>query len=286
MAEAPLVPSAVAPSAATMGLLNYITATSLDADYAHVAQNREVRAARARRPGRGALVTAALFGLLVATAAVQTARNASVAEESHASLVDQVNDGRKALTQARADLASVQAELDAARNADQKARDLATAEENQLNRQGVAAGAVPVHGPGVRMVADDAPGATSDEQLVQDKDLRNIVNGLWAAGAEAIAINGQRLTALSAIRVAGTIITVNYENVAPPYTISAIGDPKTMPARFVESTTGSYWLNVKEQFGLRFTTTTVDSLTLPAVQPKRLQLVEAKNKASQAEGVS
>ena len=44
------------------------------------------------------------------------------------------------------------------------------------------------------MVVDDAPGATTDKQQVLDQDLQQLVNGLWLVGAEAISINGHRLT--------------------------------------------------------------------------------------------
>ena len=54
-------------------------------------------------------------------------------------------------------------------------------------------------------------------------DLQNVANALWAAGAEAIAINGQRLTATSTIRAAGNAILVDFRPVTSPYEVSAIG---------------------------------------------------------------
>ena len=56
------------------------------------------------------------------------------------------------------------------------------------------------------------------------------MNGLWTAGAEAISINGQRLTVLTAIRNGGPVINVNSRPLAPPYTVQAIGDPRTLLA--------------------------------------------------------
>ncbi|NEE52029.1 DUF881 domain-containing protein, partial [Streptomyces sp. SID8455] len=76
-------------------------------------------------------------------------------------------------------------------------------------------GATPVEGPGVKLVVDDAKNTDqggggpresssfADTGRVRDRDMQRVVNGLWESGAEAIAINGQRLTALSAIRAAG-----------------------------------------------------------------------------------
>src|SRR5690349_22012860 len=92
----------------------------------------------------------------------------------------------------------------------------------QAQRLGVLAGELPVRGPGLRFTIDDAPGrqdAVGDDPradtgtgagTVLDADLQIVVNGLWEAGAEAVAINGQRLTGLSAIRSAGQAILVDF----------------------------------------------------------------------------
>ena len=108
---------------------------------------------------------------------------------------------------------------------------------------GLLSGAVAVHGPGVKLVVDDAKEATtggdggpretsgfSDTGRVRDRDMQRVVNGLWASGAEAVSINGQRLTALSAIRAAGDAILVDNKPLVPPYTVLAVGDGETARA--------------------------------------------------------
>ena len=62
-----------------------------------------------------------------------------------------------------------------------------------------------------------------DVSRVLDVDLQSVVNGLWAGGAEAVAVNGQRLTALTTIRAAGSAILVDFRPVTSPYEVSAIG---------------------------------------------------------------
>ena len=126
------------------------------------------------------------------------------------------------------------------------------------------------------MVVSDATSATKpsggdirqqggpDLGRVQDIDLQHVVNGLWAAGAEAISINGQRLTARSAIRTAGSAINVDFRPLSPPYAIDAIGDPKSLAARFQETSDGRYLLQLKSQFGIIYEMSTKDALTLPA----------------------
>lgn len=254
-------------------LLDYITAHSLDEDYAHVAQQRAQRSEPAPgRPGRGAMAALALFGALVTVAGVQTARTAGVDARSHNNLVEQINSAKEVLDTDRDRLAELESDLARVRSEN---LDLANAENReQANeaRLGAIAGGLAVRGPGLRIVVDDAPDADEDAEFVLDKDIRNIVNGLWASGAEAIAVNGERLTPLTAIDFAGTSITVDYEPLAAPYTVLAIGDPNRMPSRFVESTTGTAWLNAQQTFGLRFQMDVDDSLTIPGASPARLAL--------------
>jgi uncharacterized protein YlxW (UPF0749 family) len=271
------------PPAARMGLLNYLTATSLDEDYAHVSRNRAARAAsegaegsdgsgdgdasdRVRRPGRAALVVLAAFGVLVATAAVQTSRGAEAAQEGHDQLVAQVMARQEQLENRRERLADLTREV---RTLDTRSVELSVAGrglEARLSALAVRTGAVPVRGPGVRVTVDDGPDG-SDNSEVLDTDLQRLVNGLWLAGAEAIAINGERLTALSAIRIAGSSITVNYNNVSPPFVVEAIGDPDTLAARFIDTPGGQWFLDLEALYGVVLeieTATNEEPLTLPA----------------------
>jgi uncharacterized protein YlxW (UPF0749 family) len=253
----------------TVGLLDHITATSLDEDYAHVAARR--RASDDADPAAGrprwiALLTVlAAFGLLLTTAAVQTARGASTQERSRESLVQQVQDRRAELAGARTDLRDLRREL--ARSARTRAdlEDQVAQVDQRVRGLASATGEAAVTGPGVRITVDDRPQARTQRQVVLDEDLQRLVNGLWVAGAEAIAINGERLTGLSAIRGAGEAITVNFRSLRRPYVVEAIGDPDALPARFIESEGGTWWLNLKSVYQLRFDMSSEDSLTLPAV---------------------
>jgi uncharacterized protein YlxW (UPF0749 family) len=265
------------PPHAVMGLLDYITSTSLDGDYAEVARRRSAdptasTARRTGRPGRLGMVVLALFGVLVATAGVQTARNSAESASGHNALVAQIHDHtdrlnaqRDHITQLRRRVAALRADL------------LSTSATNRSVQAktrllGVLAGSVPVRGPGIQVVVDDAPGGGSGQQVL-DKDLQKLVNGLWKVGAEAIAINSQRLSNLSAIREAGNSITVNYRDVNRPYVVSAVGNPNQMGARLLDTAAGQTWLALKSTFGLRFDITSEESMKLPAAS--RLDLRQA-----------
>jgi uncharacterized protein YlxW (UPF0749 family) len=93
--------------------------------------------------------------------------------------------------------------------------------------------------------------------------MQRVVNGLWAAGAEAVSVNGQRLTALSAIRAAGDAILVDNRPLVPPYTVLAVGG-KTLGARFQNSVDGRYLQSMHEDLGIRSSLSDEDRVTLPA----------------------
>lgn len=135
-------------------------------------------------------------------------------------------------------------------------------------------GAVPVIGPGVLVRADDAPSLTGQEGLVLDSDLTQLVNGLWQAGAEAVAVNGRRITTTTPIRAAGAAITVDYVSLSPPYRIEAIGDPAALQARFARTSAASWWFHISRSYGIGFEIdAAADELELPAVP--HLQLMHA-----------
>jgi len=126
------------------------------------------------------------------------------------------------------------------------------------------AGIGTVTGPGIKAVIDDAKDADAKEGRLLDVDLQQLVNGLWTSGAEAVSVNGHRITSLTAIRGAGSAITVDYSSLTPPYTVLAIGDTATMPARFAQSSGGQWVQYLVSNFDVRMTITTEDSLQVPA----------------------
>lgn len=101
----------------------------------------------------------------------------------------------------------------------------------------VLAGLTPVEGPGLVVVLSDSPKrskqgsqAQPGDYIVHDRDIQNAVNELWAAGAEAISVNGQRLVTGSFVRCVGPAILVNRMQIVPPFVIRAIGKPEALNA--------------------------------------------------------
>lgn len=106
--------------------------------------------------------------------------------------------------------------------------------KNQIDNLGLLSGTTDVKGEGVIITLKDGdePSNSSSrtDTLVHDSDVLTMVNELKAAGAEAICVNNQRIIATSAIRCVGPVIQVNYQKVAAPFEIKAIGN-----AQYLES---------------------------------------------------
>ncbi len=106
--------------------------------------------------------------------------------------------------------------------------------KQQNDTLSVLSGTTDLVGEGIVIILSDGTKSTDtdlrSDTLVHDSDVLTVVNELKAAGAEAISVNGQRIIATSAIRCVGPVIQVNYQKVAAPFEIKAIGN-----AQYLES---------------------------------------------------
>jgi uncharacterized protein YlxW (UPF0749 family) len=101
--------------------------------------------------------------------------------------------------------------------------------QEQASRLGALAGLQEVQGPGLQITLRDstlrrAPSGDPNDLVIHEQDLQAIVNALWAGGAEAMSINGERITTTSAVRCVGNTLLLHGAVYAPPYTIGAVGD--------------------------------------------------------------
>ena len=246
---------------ASMDLLNQIIREPLDPDYALVAARDEPRP-----QSRGALVlVAVLIGVMFAVATLQTTRSAPALESERAELIDRVRAGEQAQDQLRVRSAELSTEIDRLRTSALGDDDQAVVLRAQIERLGPVVGSVAVIGPGMVIEVDDAPAGSADARdRVLDVDLQILANGLWQAGAEAVAINGHRLSTLTAIRSAGDAITVDFRSLTRPYRVEAIGDSRTLPARFAETAAGAWWHELAANRQMGYETSTARSLVLAA----------------------
>lgn len=278
-------PAGRLPDRVTMPLLTLVNDQALDEDYVVAAQRRQDRpgpagrsggapaggaaAGRARTATAVTVAAVAVFGVLLATAAVQTNQDADVRDAGRAGLIDRIEAERARVVSDQDLVAGLRTQaVDDEARAVALSQDL-SAETSQLQRLQTSTGFVAVRGEGVRATLDQAPDAGPTGQL-RDSDLALLVNGLWSAGAEAVAVNGQRLTALSAIRTSGVAVEVNGVGIAPPYTVEAIGDRATLQAEFYDTSSGLAFADLASRYAFDFQIENATDLALPSA-PNRLQ---------------
>lgn len=257
-----------------MSLLTNVMEHSLDDGYAEAAARRRAEGEGLPRTLRAKLwlgVGLLLAAGIVTVGAAEARISAPVVAKEREELIDRID-------AETADADALERGVDALR------KEVDERQRKALNSDGdhrgptvaLIAGATDVEGPGVKLVVDDAKGTGgtgggpressgfSDTGRVRDRDMQRVVNGLWESGAESVAINGQRLTALSAIRAAGDAILVDNKPLVPPYTVLAVGDGKKLNTTFQDSADGHYLHALRENFGVRFSISTEDKVRLPA----------------------
>jgi uncharacterized protein YlxW (UPF0749 family) len=261
----------------SMTLLTSMMERPLDPGYAAAAGRRVEAGLPAATSTRTVtmLVAALVVGLLLTLGALSLRRPDTAPSRARAELVAQIEARRADADERARQVQSLQSEVDRAQQEALGGRQAALAE--RIAALSLASGAQAVTGPGLRVTLDDARATggdsadgnprtqnESDEGKVLSKDLQIVANGLWEAGAEAIAINGQRLTSRSAIRFAGEAILVNYRPLTRPYVLSALGDPQNLEAEFADSSGGSYVRALQDNYGVRVTMARAERLVAPA----------------------
>jgi uncharacterized protein YlxW (UPF0749 family) len=196
---------------------------------------------RTRRRRRWSLlvpVIAALAGLLFTTTA-HTAAGTNLRDDRRPELTRLIGE-RKVQVEDEANRAfALRAEIDSV-TATEAGSDGRVAEQQQrADATKQSAGFSAAHGPGVRVVLDDAPrrpngelpaGAHPDDVVVHQQDVQSVVNALWAGGGEAMVIMDIRVISTSAVRCVGNTLLLHDRVYSPPFEIKAIGDPDRLRA--------------------------------------------------------
>lgn len=131
------------------------------------------------------------------------------------------------------------------------------------------AGLAPVRGPGLRVTLSDSslrssPTGDPNDLVIHQQDIQAVVNALWASGAEALAINGERITAASAIRCVGNTLLLHGAVYSPPYRIAAVGSRDRLRAGLAGDGLVERFRAAVEEFRLGFAVEAADELVLPA----------------------
>ncbi|MET7795171.1 DUF881 domain-containing protein [Streptomyces decoyicus] len=280
---------------ASMSLLTNVMDHSLDDGYAEAAARKSEAGVRGLpRTLRAKLGLAAglvLAAVVVTVGAAQARISAPTLAKERTELINRIQTGT-----GEAD--RQQQRVDALRD------DVSRMQREALKKHGgdkaellaLLSGSSQATGPGVKLVVDDAKGAASngggpressgfsDTGRVRDRDMQRVVNGLWASGAEAISVNGQRLTSLSAIRAAGDAILVDNKPLVPPYTVLAVGDGQRLSTAFQGSADGQYLHVLQENYGVRTRISAENEVTLPPAPSLIVRTAKPQAGAAKADG--
>ncbi len=138
-----------------------------------------------------------------------------------------------------------------------------------LSRPG-SPGSTAVTGPAVTVTLDDAPasvaanGIDADLLVVHQQDIQAVVNVLWHGGAEAMTIQGQRVISTTGIKCVGNTVVLHGIPYAPPYVISAIGDPGRLRSALTDAEPIQIYKQYVEAYGLVYAEKTQDRVSFPA----------------------
>ncbi|WP_425955536.1 DUF881 domain-containing protein [Xylanimonas sp. McL0601] len=218
------------------------------------------------RPAITVAVVAGLAGIMFAASA-QLAHGSSSLRHP-ADLVELVSAESRRVDRLSAKVESLRTEVDDL----SESSSVAPAEDTALaQREGMAVGSVAVRGTGLQVQLDDAPASSStipgvspDDLVVHQQDIQHVINALWAGGAEAMTLQGERVTMTSAFRCSGNILLLHGKVFSPPYVVEAIGDPASLRAALDASDGVSTYLRYVASVGLGWSERSFDSLELPA----------------------
>ena len=247
------------------GLLEQIADTALDDDY-YVVRAGDYAHSREFNTTLTAVVLA-VFALLVTMAALQTRNDRPATERERDTLISDVA-ARKEL-QADREATAERLRKEVAELSASSGRFDPAYQTLRLEVGDVAAS-----GPGITVVVSPSTLGNAEGDIT-DEDLQILVNGLWYAGAEAIAINGERIGSLTGIHFADGAINVNYNDIAPPYAVVALGPSDTLMQRFEDNPAGRYWASRQKEAAVQFGVTPSSELSVPVVPKKRLTIRHA-----------
>lgn len=138
--------------------------------------------------------------------------------------------------------------------------------DSELERVRMIAGLTDVEGPGIEILLSDKKDIAKGEEpvffIVHYDQLEGVVNELFAAGAEAVEVNGERIVSTTGFSCVGTTILVDTKRMAPPYIIKAIGDPQTLENALMIR--GGYVEQQILQWGLEFQVSEKDKVLVKA----------------------
>jgi uncharacterized protein YlxW (UPF0749 family) len=218
-------------------------------------------------------VTVALAALLLVTSAV-TARGTDLRSSQTLQASQRIQQQEARLAALTKEEQSLRARLSAATALAAVGDRRIRAARAAADRLALAAGLTAVTGPAVTVVLDDVPrsrqsrdlqaNASPDDLVIHQQDVQGVVNALWAGGAEAMTIMGERVVSTTAVRCVGNTLLLHGRVFGPPFAITAVGDPPTMQRALDAAPDVQIFQQYVQAYGLGYRVTVSRRTTLPA----------------------
>lgn len=162
----------------------------------------------------------------------------------------------------------IEAATDEASRGDARVAELQAANDALATPVGLSA----LKGPGLHITLDDAPRLDPGEQrpgnpqpddlVVHEQDVLAVINAMWAGGADAVSVMGDRIIGTSAVRCVGNTMLLHGKVYSPPFVVEAIGDPGRLSRALEESRGVQLFQSFVEAYGVGFSVTEVDEVTV------------------------
>jgi len=229
---------------------------------------------RRRLDGWAALVpvVALSAGLLFATSG-RTAQGTDLRSGEVTELSELIRQRDAAIASQADQLADLQRQVEALTDQAASHDGAVAAAQEEGDAGALSAALQPLTGPGVVITLDDAPArpdgslpgnATPDDLVIHQSDVQAVVNAVWAAAADGVAVMDQRLIETSAVRCVGNTLLLQGRTYSPPFVIAAIAEPSAVRAQLAASPQVAVFQQAVEAYGLTFTVRERPAVELPA----------------------
>jgi uncharacterized protein YlxW (UPF0749 family) len=209
------------------------------------------------------------LGFLIAAQLASEGPRVRYSTQERTPLVETANELQSQQDGLKAQILDLRAKVQQIETQGEGSADLVRQLNAKLQDARIAAGLVAMTGTGIVIQLEDSkasvpPDGSESDYLVGSRDIRLVVEQLWGSGAEAIAVNGERITPTTAIIDVGTSLLVNSAYLAPPYQITALG-PADLYDRLSKSPGFIDFLRARsEGYGIRVSAAEPASVDLPA----------------------
>ena len=262
---------------ASLSLLKRLVDDAMDPGY-RTAKSRPDNKAAGWRDSAAVALMICLLALLVVAAILQVRAGAPSDGRTRADLLERVQTATGTLTDQENQVNSLATAVDEAQQAALAGSqsDKALADEAATLESRV--GGAELTGPGLEVTLQDGPPTPVEEggpdlARVLDTDIQLVVNGLFAAGAQGVSVNGQRVTVLSPIRSAGEAVLVGFRPLTPPYVVTAVG-PESLTSSFESSSARTELAGLEASYGIGVDVNGDGQFTVPGRADLQLRYAE------------